>query len=95
LSAASGFDQKAILNIVSVAEVYRLVFENYAYGFAKAAVLKMVKGLALEYEADGIEVNAIQPCQVLNPGLKYQHEAEPKLRQTCFAFWRAFDRQAS
>lgn len=60
----------SIVNISSIAGSSVLGRETLAYGTAMAGVIQLTRELAIAWAPHGIRVNAIQPCQFVNPGLQ-------------------------
>lgn len=60
----------SIINISSIAASSALGRGNFAFGVSKAGVDQMTRELAVEWAHHGIRVNAIQPAQFLNDGLR-------------------------
>ncbi len=60
----------SIVNISSIAGSSVLGRDTLAYGTAMAGVIQMTRELAVAWAPHGIRVNAIQPCQFVNPGLQ-------------------------
>jgi len=60
----------SIVNISSIAGSTVLGRDTLAYGTAMAGVIQMTRELAIAWAPHGIRVNAIQPCQFINPGLQ-------------------------
>jgi NAD(P)-dependent dehydrogenase (short-subunit alcohol dehydrogenase family) len=60
----------AIVNLSSIAGSTALGRGNFAYSVSKGAVNQFTRELAVEWAPHGIRVNAIQPCQILTPGLQ-------------------------
>ncbi len=60
----------SIVNISSIAGSSVLGRDTLAYGTAMAGVIQLTKELAVAWAPHGIRVNAIQPCQFVNPGLQ-------------------------
>ena len=72
----------SILSISSIAGSSGMGRGNLPYSCAKAGVNQLTRELALEYARQGIRVNAIQPAQILTPGLKNQMAAmDPHMAQ--------------
>jgi len=59
-----------IINISSIAGSLALGRGNFAYSVSKGGVNQFTHELAVEWAHHGIRVNAIQPAQVLTPGLR-------------------------
>jgi len=59
-----------IINISSIAGSLALGRGNFVYSVSKGAVNQFTHELAVEWAHHGIRVNAIQPAQVLTPGLR-------------------------
>ncbi|AHH95201.1 glucose 1-dehydrogenase [Kutzneria viridogrisea] len=57
----------AIVNMSSVLGAYKSVPGTTVYGAAKAAVLALTKGAALEHAADKVRINAVSPGAVGGP----------------------------
>ena len=66
-----------ILNISSIAATNAVGRRSFAYSIAKAAVNMMTMELAVEWAKYGIRVNAVQPAQVLTPGLRKRIATHP------------------
>jgi NAD(P)-dependent dehydrogenase (short-subunit alcohol dehydrogenase family) len=60
----------SIVNISSTAGTTVLNRDTLAYGTAMAGVIQLTRELAVTWAPHGIRVNAIQPCQFVNPGLQ-------------------------
>ncbi|HYH94194.1 MAG TPA: SDR family NAD(P)-dependent oxidoreductase [Candidatus Saccharimonadales bacterium] len=60
----------SIVNISSIAGSSVLGRETLAYGTAMGGVIQLTRELAIAWAPHGIRVNAIQPCQFVNPGLQ-------------------------
>jgi NAD(P)-dependent dehydrogenase (short-subunit alcohol dehydrogenase family) len=60
----------SIVNISSIAGSSVLGRETLAYGTAMAGVIQLTRELAIAWAPHRIRVNAIQPCQFVNPGLQ-------------------------
>jgi NAD(P)-dependent dehydrogenase (short-subunit alcohol dehydrogenase family) len=60
----------SIVNISSIAGSSVLGRETLAYGTAMGGVIQLTRELAVAWAPHGIRVNAIQPCQFVNPGLQ-------------------------
>jgi len=60
----------SIVNVSSIAGSSVLGRETLAYGTAMAGVIQLTRELAIAWAPHGIRVNAIQPCQFVNPGLQ-------------------------
>ena len=57
----------SIVNVSSTAATVSLGRGNLVYGLSKAAVNQLTRELAVEWAADGIRVNAVQPAQIATP----------------------------
>jgi NAD(P)-dependent dehydrogenase (short-subunit alcohol dehydrogenase family) len=66
-----------VLNISSIAGAGAMGRRSFAYSICKAAVDMMTKELAVEWAKYGIRVNAIQPAQVMTPGLQKRMVEHP------------------
>jgi len=71
-----------ILNISSIAGTNAVGRRSFAYSIAKAAVNMMTMELAVEWAKYGIRVNAVQPAQVMTPGLRKRIATHPFDEQT-------------
>jgi NAD(P)-dependent dehydrogenase (short-subunit alcohol dehydrogenase family) len=71
-----------ILNISSIAATNAVGRRSFAYSIAKAAVNMMTMELAVEWAKHGIRVNAVQPAQVMTPGLRKRIATHPFDEQT-------------
>ncbi len=71
----------SIVNISSIAGSSVLGRETLAYGTAMAGVIQLTRELAIAWAPYGIRVNAIQPCQFVNPGLQSMID-DPSQAQT-------------
>jgi NAD(P)-dependent dehydrogenase (short-subunit alcohol dehydrogenase family) len=71
-----------ILNISSIAGTNAVGRRSFAYSIIKAAVNMMTMELAVEWAKHGIRVNAVQPAQVMTPGLRKVMEQHPIDEQT-------------
>lgn len=60
----------SIVNVSSLAGTSVLGRESMAYGVAMSGVIQLTRELAVAWACHGIRVNAIQPCQFVNPGLQ-------------------------
>jgi NAD(P)-dependent dehydrogenase (short-subunit alcohol dehydrogenase family) len=60
----------SIVNVSSIAGSSVLGRESLAYGVAMAGVDQLTRELAVAWAPHGIRVNAIKPCQFVNPGLQ-------------------------
>jgi NAD(P)-dependent dehydrogenase (short-subunit alcohol dehydrogenase family) len=60
----------SIVNVSSIAGISALGRGNLAYGVSKAGVEQLTRELAIEWAHHDIRVNAIQPCQFVNEGLR-------------------------
>jgi NAD(P)-dependent dehydrogenase (short-subunit alcohol dehydrogenase family) len=60
----------SIVNVSSIAGTTVLGRESLAYGVAMAGVEHLTRELAVAWAPHGIRVNAIKPCQFVNPGLQ-------------------------
>lgn len=60
----------SIVNVSSIAGTTVLGRESLAYGVGMAGVIQLTRELAIAWAPHGIRVNAIQPCQFVNPGLQ-------------------------
>lgn len=60
----------SIVNISSIAGSAVLNRDSLAYGTAMAGVIQLTRELAVTWAPYRIRVNAIQPCQFVNPGLQ-------------------------
>lgn len=60
----------SIVNFSSIAGSSAVGRTSFAYSVCKGGINMMTKELAVEWARFGIRVNAIQPCQVLTPGLE-------------------------
>jgi NAD(P)-dependent dehydrogenase (short-subunit alcohol dehydrogenase family) len=60
----------SIVNISSIAGTTVLNRDTLAYGTAMAGVIQLTRELAVTWAPHSIRVNAIQPCQFVNPGLQ-------------------------
>lgn len=67
----------AIVNVASTAATTSLGRGNMAHGVSKAGVLQLTRELAIEWAADGIRVNAIQPSQFATQGWESM-QADPE-----------------
>lgn len=67
----------AIVNISSIAGSNVVGRRSFVYGIVKAAVNSMTKELAVEWAKHDIRVNAIQPAQVMTPGLRKRMDEHP------------------
>jgi NAD(P)-dependent dehydrogenase (short-subunit alcohol dehydrogenase family) len=70
-------DGGCILNISSIAGTNAVGRSSFAYSIIKAAVNLMTMELAVEWAKHGIRVNAVQPAQVMTPGLRKTLEMVP------------------
>jgi NAD(P)-dependent dehydrogenase (short-subunit alcohol dehydrogenase family) len=66
-----------IINISSIAGRNAVGRRSFVYSISKAGVDMMTKELAVEWAKHGIRVNAIQPVQVLTPGLRKRMAEHP------------------
>lgn len=71
----------SIVNISSLAGTSVLNRGSLAYGVSMAGVLQLTRELAVAWAPYGIRVNAIQPCQFVNPGLQAMID-DPAQRST-------------
>jgi NAD(P)-dependent dehydrogenase (short-subunit alcohol dehydrogenase family) len=71
-----------ILNISSIAGTSAMGRRSFIYSICKAAVNIMTKELAVEWAKYGIRVNALQPAQVMTPGLQKRMAEHPFDEQT-------------
>lgn len=60
----------SIVNVSSIAGTTVLGRDSLAYGVAMAGTIQLTRELAIAWAPHQIRVNAIQPCQFVNPGLK-------------------------
>lgn len=60
----------SIVSVSSIAGSSVLGRESLAYGVAMAGVEHLTRELAVAWAPHGIRVNAIKPCQFVNPGLQ-------------------------
>lgn len=60
----------SIVNVSSIAGSTALGRESLAYGSAMAGVDQLTRELAVAWAPHGIRVNAVKPCQFVNPGLQ-------------------------
>lgn len=60
----------SIVSVSSIAGSTVLGRESLAYGVAMAGVEQLTRELAVAWAPHGIRVNAIKPCQFVNPGLQ-------------------------
>lgn len=60
----------SIVNVSSTAATSVLNRDSLAYGVSMAGVIQLTRELAVAWAPYGIRVNAIQPCQFVNPGLQ-------------------------
>jgi NAD(P)-dependent dehydrogenase (short-subunit alcohol dehydrogenase family) len=60
----------SIVSVGSIAGSSVLGRESLAYGVAMAGVEQLTRELAVAWAPHGIRVNAIKPCQFVNPGLQ-------------------------
>lgn len=60
----------SIVSVSSIAGSSVLGRESLAYGVAMAGVEQLTRELAVAWAPHGIRVNAIKPCQFVNPGLQ-------------------------
>lgn len=60
----------SIVSVSSIAGSSVLGRESLAYGVAMAGVEQLTRELAVAWAPYGIRVNAIKPCQFVNPGLQ-------------------------
>ena len=60
----------SIVNVSSIAGSSVLGRDSLAYGVAMAGTIQLTRELAIAWAPHGIRVNAIQPCQFVNPGLQ-------------------------
>jgi NAD(P)-dependent dehydrogenase (short-subunit alcohol dehydrogenase family) len=67
----------SIINISSIAGTSAVGRRSLPYSVCKAGINLLTKELAVEWAKYGIRVNAIQPCQIMTPGLKKRMEAHP------------------
>lgn len=67
----------SIVNISSIAGTNVVGRRSFVYGIVKAAVNSMTKEFAVEWAKHNIRVNAIQPAQVMTPGLRKRMEEHP------------------
>jgi NAD(P)-dependent dehydrogenase (short-subunit alcohol dehydrogenase family) len=66
-----------ILNISSIAGSNAVGRRSFVYSIIKAAVNMMTMELAVEWAKHGIRVNAVQPAQVMTPGLRKRIAEHP------------------
>lgn len=57
----------SIVNVSSTAATLSLGRGNLVYGLSKAGVNQLTRELAVEWAANGIRVNAVQPAQIATP----------------------------
>jgi len=78
IEAAANNGDAAIVGISSVSA--SLAYEVSAYGAIKAALLHMLKGLALELAPKGVRVNGVSPGSIIEEGNVWgrRSETEPK-----------------
>jgi NAD(P)-dependent dehydrogenase (short-subunit alcohol dehydrogenase family) len=60
----------SIVNVSSTAATSVLNRDSLAYAVSMAGVIQLTRELAVAWAPYGIRVNAIQPCQFVNPGLQ-------------------------
>lgn len=61
---------RSIVNVSSITGSNAVGRDGMAYGVSKAAILQLTRELAVEWAANGIRVNAVQPSQVESPALR-------------------------
>ena len=71
-----------ILNVSSIAGSSAMGRRSFIYSICKAAVNMMTQELAVEWAKYGIRVNALQPAQVMTPGLQKRMAQHPFDEQT-------------
>lgn len=64
----------SIVNVSSTAATASLGRGNLVYGLSKAGVNQLTRELAVEWAADGIRVNAVQPAQIATPAWEAARE---------------------
>jgi len=67
----------AIISISSIGGTSAIGRRSFVYSICKAAINMMTKELAVEWAKHAIRVNAIQPAQVMTPGLRRRMEEHP------------------
>lgn len=70
----------SIVSIGSLASITAMGRGHIAYSMGMGAVVQMTRELSTEWAARGVQVNAILPAQVVNPGLEKRMAADPTLR---------------
>jgi NAD(P)-dependent dehydrogenase (short-subunit alcohol dehydrogenase family) len=68
----------SIVNISSIAGSSALGRGNFVYSVTKGGINQFTRELAVEWSPHGIRVNAIQPAQILTPGMKRMF-SDPRL----------------
>jgi len=68
----------SIVNISSIAGSSALGRGNFVYSVTKGGINQLTRELAVEWAPHGIRVNAIQPAQILTPGMRRMFD-DPRL----------------
>jgi len=68
----------SIVNISSIAGSSALGRGNFVYSVTKGGINQFTRELAVEWAPHGIRVNAIQPAQILTPGMRRMF-SDPRL----------------
>ncbi len=68
----------SIVNISSIAGSSALGRGNFVYSVTKGGINQFTRELAVEWAPHGIRVNAIQPAQILTPGMRLMF-SDPRL----------------